>query len=152
MKKLLYLSLVTCCLSLTLAGCTTMSGSSSYSGSDDTSLDVAAMLRLNDVPVPAGFKVLNTESFAFQNDVIRVALLKYTGSKTADQVVAFYKQQMPMYNWSPINIIEYERRMLNYEKSGESCIVTIEGKGRKSILTIAISPKSRPMKVEFKEN
>ena len=152
MKKLLYLSLVTCCLSLTLAGCTTMSGSSSYSGSDDTSLDVAAMLRLNDVPVPAGFKVLNTESFAFQNDVIRVALLKYTGSKTADQVVAFYKQQMPMYNWSPINIIEYERRMLNYEKSSESCIVTIEGKGRKSILTIAISPKSRPMKIEFKEN
>ena len=152
MKKLLYLSLVTCCLSLTLAGCTTMSGSSSYSGSDDTSLDVAAMLRLNDVPVPAGFKVLNTESFAFQNDVTRVALLKYTGSKTADQVVAFYKQQMPMYNWSPINIIEYERRMLNYEKSSESCIVTIEGKGRKSILTIAISPKSRPMKVEFKEN
>lgn len=152
MKKLLYLSLVTCCLSLTLAGCTTMSGSSSYSGSDDTSLDVAAMLRLNDVPVPAGFKVLNTESFAFQNDVTRVALLKYTGSKTADQVVAFYKQQMPMYNWSPINIIEYERRMLNYEKSSESCIVTIEGKGRKSILTIAISPKSRPMKIEFKEN
>jgi len=42
--------------------------------------------------------------------------------------------------------------MLNYEKSGESCIVTIEGKGRKSILTIAISPKSRPMKIEFKEN
>ena len=152
MKKLLYLSLVTCCLSLTLAGCTTMSGSSSYSGSDDTSLDVAAMLRLNDVPVPAGFKVLNTESFAFQNDVTRVALLKYTGSKAADQVVAFYKQQMPMYKWNAINIIEYERRMLNYEKSGESCIVTIEGKGRKSILTIAISPKSRPMKVEFKEN
>ena len=152
MKKLISLSLVTCLLSLTLAGCTTMSGSSSYSGSDGASLDVAAMLRLDDVPVPAGFKVLDTESFAFQNDVTRVALLKYTGSKAADQVVAFYKQQMPMYKWNAINIIEYERRMLNYEKSGESCIVTIEGKGRKSILTIAISPKSRPMKVEFKEN
>ena len=152
MKKLISLSLVTCLLSLTLAGCTTMSGSSSYSGSDGASLDVAAMLRLDDVPVPAGFKVLDTESFAFQNDVTRVALLKYTGSKAADQVVAFYKQQMPMYKWNAINIIEYERRMLNYEKSGESCIVTIEGKGRKSILTIAISPKSRPMKIEFKEN
>ena len=152
MKKFIFLPLVTCCLSLTLAGCTTMSGGSSYSSSGDASLDVAAMLRLDDVPVPTGFKVLNTESFAFQNDVTRVALLKYTGSKTADQVVAFYKQQMPMYNWSPINIIEYERRMLNYEKSGESCIVTIEGKGRKSTLTIAISPKSRPMKVEIREN
>ncbi|MDP8229942.1 MAG: hypothetical protein P9L93_02435 [Candidatus Gorgyraea atricola] len=153
MKKLLYLFLVPCFLSLiVLSGCTTMSGSSSYSSSGDTSLDVAAMLRLEDVPVPTGFKVLNAESFAFQNDVTRVALLKYTGSKTADQVVAFYKQQMPMYNWNPINIIEYERRMLNYEKSGESCIVTIEGKGRKSTLIIAISPKSRPMKVEIRDN
>ncbi|MFC1621134.1 hypothetical protein ACFL2G_02405 [Candidatus Omnitrophota bacterium] len=152
MNKINRLWLVTCGLWLILiAGCTTSSGSSSYSGGDGVSLDVAAMLRLEDVPVPTGFRVLNTESFAFQNDVTRVALLKYVGSKTADQVVAFYKQQMPMYNWSAINIIEYERRILNYEKSSESCIVSIEGKGRKSIITIAISPKSRPMKVEIKD-
>ncbi|MFC1666253.1 hypothetical protein ACFL0P_00085 [Candidatus Omnitrophota bacterium] len=114
----------------------------------DTSLNVAAILRFNDVPVPFGFSVLENNSFAFQNDVTRVALLKYIGSKNPDLLVAFYKEQMPLYNWSPINIIEYERRILNYEKNSESCIVTIEPKGRKNIITIAISPKSRPMKVE----
>jgi hypothetical protein len=100
------------------------------------------------VPIPAGFKILDAESFAFQNDTTRVALLKYTGSKPADTIVLFYNEQMPLYNWNPINIIEYERRILNYENSSESCIVTIETRGGKSIITIAISPKSRPMRVE----
>lgn len=144
-------SLIVCCLALILlSGCTALTGSGSYSG-EDVSLDVATLLRLNDVPTPTGFKILDKESFAFQNDTTRVALLKYIGPKHADIVVAFYKEQMSMYNWRPINIIEYERRILNYEKEGESCIITIEARGRKSVITIAISPKSRPMKVRKKE-
>jgi len=137
-----------------LCGCTTTGGSSSYDrGSSETrSLDVSTMLRFNDVPSPSGFRVLERESFAFQNDVTRVALLKYVGSRPTDEVVLFFKEQMPMYKWSPINIIEYERRILNYEKENESCIVTIESSGRKTIVTVAISPKSRPMKVDIKEN
>ncbi|MFC1508601.1 hypothetical protein ACFL60_02815 [Candidatus Omnitrophota bacterium] len=134
-----------------LGGCTVTSYESGLYGkgaSSDISLDVAAMLRFDDVPVPSGFKVLEGESFAFQNDVTRVALLRYVGGKPIDQVVLFYKDQMPMYNWNPINIIEYERRVLNYEKDNESCIVTVESKGRKSVIIVAISPKSRPMKVE----
>jgi len=137
-----------------LAGCATDYQGRSYS--DDStrgrSLGVASILRFDDIPVPAGFKTLYNESFAFQNDVTRVALIKYSGSKNADQMVLFFKEQMPLYNWSPINIIEYERRILNYEKGSESCIVTIESRGMRSIVTIAISPKSRPMKVETKIN
>lgn len=155
MDKNKTLLLVTCCLLLAfLCGCTTTGGSGPYGrGSSETrSLDVSAILRFNDVPSPSGFKVLERESFAFQNDVTRVALLKYAGSRPTDEVVLFFKEQMPMYKWSPINIIEYERRILNYEKEGESCIVTIESKGRKTIVTVAIAPKSRPMKVDIKEN
>ena len=146
-----FLFLVSCLLFLVLLyGCATTYQSRPYEtrgSSKDTSLDVSAVLRFDDVPVPSGFAILGEESFAFQNDVTRVALLKYLGGRTPDQTVLFYKEQMPMYNWSPINIIEYERRILNYEKDAESCIVTIEANGRKSIVTIAISPKSRPMKV-----
>ncbi|MHC4124426.1 MAG: hypothetical protein ACYSSI_12695 [Planctomycetota bacterium] len=135
---------------LLVSGCATTYESRLYDGesSSDVSLDVALALRFNDVPVPAGFKILDKESFAFQNDVTRVALLKYIGAKGADQTVLFYKEQMPLYNWKPINIIEYERRILNYERDSESCIVTVESQGRKCIVTIGISPKSRPMKVE----
>lgn len=138
---------------LLISGCATTYKDRSYDkdSSRDATLDVASLLRFDDVPVPTGFKILDSESFAFQNDATRVGLLKYAGSRHVDQVVWFYKEQMPIYKWNPINIIEYERRILNYEKGSESCIVTIESKGRKSIITIAISPKSRPMKVETKK-
>ncbi len=136
-----------------LAGCATTYQGPSYgkNTSGEASLNVASVLKFDDIPVPYGFKPLDKQSFAFQNDATRVALLKYEGVGLADQVVAFYKAQMPSYNWNPINIIEYERRIMNYEKKSESCIITIESKGRKSIVTIAISPKSRPMKVEIRK-
>jgi hypothetical protein len=134
-----------------LSSCATIPGTSSYKEKQTAPLDVATLLRFSDVPTPAGFKILDAESFAFQNDATRVALLKYAGSKPPDPVVLFYREQMPLYNWSPINIIEYERRILNYENQSESCIVTVESRGTNSIITIAISPKSRPMKVEKKE-
>lgn len=136
------------------SGCATMGGRDSLSDGGDRrerELSVSSLLRFDDIPAPSGFNILDSESFAFQNDVTRVALLKYIGGKRADQVVWFYKEQMPLYNWNPINIIEYERRILNYEKEGESCIVTIESRGRKSVITIAISPKSRPMKVDVQK-
>ncbi len=140
---------------LILSSCATTSYDSGYDRDGSVyaekghSIGVASILRFDDVPVPAGFKVLEEESFAFQNDVTRVALLKYAGGKSADLVVMFFKEQMPMYNWSPINIIEYDRRILNYEKKSESCIITIESQGRKSVITVAISPKSRPMKLDM---
>lgn len=133
-----------------LSGCVTTSEGRAYD-EGDRDVSVAYILRFDDVPVPSGFMVLDSESFAFQNDTTRVALLKYIGSVNIENVVQFYKDQMPAYNWSPINIIEYERRILNYEKGSESCIVTVEPRGRKSVIAIAISPKSRPMKVETKD-
>lgn len=132
------------------SGCATMSSGSSYEKGSQAAkpLEVSSILRFDDIPAPYGFKILDQESFAFQNDATRVALLKYAGGIVADRVLVFYKDQMPLYNWNPINIIEYERRIMNFEKDSESCIITIEAKGRSSIVTIAISPKSRPMKVE----
>ena len=131
-----------------LSGCVTTYENRSSSTTKE--LSVSSILRFNDIPIPMGFSALDQESFTFQNDVNRVALIKYIGSKRVDIVVDFYKDQMPMYGWNPINIIEYDRRILNYEKNQETCLVTIEARGRKSIVIIAIAPKSRPMKVEKK--
>ena len=145
--------LVSCLLLLVLiAGCATIqprgSTSSSESEKNKVSLSVSSILKFEDIPVPSGFKILDKESFAFQNDRSRVALLKYTGGKPADQVVTFYQEQMGSYNWNLINIVEYERKVMNYENSDESCIITIQPQGWKSTVTIAISPKSRPIKAQ----
>ena len=139
-----------CLVVLFLAGCATFpqNESSSDAEKNKATLSVSPLLKFDDIPIPAGFKSLDKESFAFQNDKNRVALLKYYGGRTADQVVAFYKEQMAMSNWDLVNIIEYDRKVLNYENSEESCIITIQPQGGKSLIVIALSPKSRPIKVE----
>lgn len=145
------LFLVPCLLSLVLlAGCVTLPQSESANNAEKNkvSLSVAPLLKFEDIPTPAGFKLLDKESFAFQNDKSRVALLKYYGGQNAEQVLAFYKEQMSLFNWSLVNIIEYDRKVMNYENSEESCIITIQPQGGKSLITVALSPKSRPIKPE----
>lgn len=115
------------------------------------SVGISSALKFDDVPVPAGFKILDRESFTFQNEGLRIGLLKYSGSTHPNKVVAFYKEQMPLYNWELINIIEYGRRMLNFERADQSCIVTIEPSKLRTVLTIAVAPKAtRPMREEEK--
>lgn len=142
--------LSSCLVILFLAGCATFPRNESTGNTEQNkaSLSVAPILKFEDLPTPAGFKILDKESFAFQNDKSRVALLKYYGGKNAEQVLAFYKEQMASFNWSLVNIIEYDRKVLNYENSEESCIITIQPQGGKSLVTVALSPKSRPIKPE----
>jgi len=108
----------------------------------DTALEVATLLKFDDVPVPAGFKFLPTDSFAFQNDIFRVALLRYTGKGSAEQVVKFYKDQMPLYRWECINKVEYGIRTLNFQRSDETCTIIIDTKGSKSNISISVAPKA----------
>jgi len=143
--------LSSCLVVLFLAGCVTMPKNESTpynSEQNKASLSVSPMLKFEDLPAPAGFKILDKESFAFQNDKSRVALLKYYGGKNAEQVMEFYKEQMASFNWNLVNIIEYDKKILNYENSEESCIITIQPQGGKSLVTVALSPKSRPIKSE----
>jgi hypothetical protein len=147
-------ALVFITIGLLLTGCATMSkvfkgkGKTSVSSKE---LEVATILKFDDVPVPDGFSFIASESFAFQTQQLRVGLLKYEGRANPDEVVQFYKEQMPLYNWRIVNIIEYEKRLLSFEKNGQSCIVTIEGKGNKVNLIIAVSPRSGKASSEFFE-
>src|SRR3989338_1704252 len=115
-------------------------------GSDPTqvsSLEPAAMLKMQDVPVPAGFAFVPEESYAFQSTNFRAGLLRYKGKGGGDQVIVFFKEQMPMYGWNLVNIVEYERRLLSFEKDQETCIITVEGKDNRLVITVSIAPKSQ---------
>jgi hypothetical protein len=128
--------------SVFISGCATFGGRSSKRDDFEKQLEVSALLKFDDIPVPSGFKFIAVESFAFQTDEIRVGLLKYTGRVSAEETSVFYKEHMPLYNWKPVNFIEYERRVLNFEKDNQSAVITIDGKGSSSNLVIAVSPRS----------
>lgn len=131
-----------------ISGCATMTGGSA-ADTRQGGVAMAKFLKFEDVPVPAGFKFLNNESFTFQNDQMRVGLLKYAGMPDANKVVEFYKDQMPMYNWDLVNVIEYGQRIMNFERPGQSCIITIQPESTRTVIAIAVAPKAAtPMTTE----
>ncbi|MBI1976712.1 MAG: hypothetical protein HYS56_04300 [Candidatus Omnitrophica bacterium] len=104
-------------------------------------LGVASALKFDDVPIPVGFRILPDQSFSFQNELTRVGILRYAGRANAQRVIQFYKDQMPMYNWQFVNMIEYDRSLINFEKADQVCTITIEGGVTKTGLVIAVAPK-----------
>ena len=132
------------------AGCATTNTNSSSGYSQQGATGMSSILKFEDVPVPAGFRLIDNESFTFQNDRMRVGLLKYAGSPDANRVVAFYKEQMPMYNWDLINVIEYGQRVMNFERSDQTCIVTIQPLSTRTIIAVAVAPKSGTSMTEEK--
>ena len=138
--KLFFLSATFCALAALLIGCSTLSGSK-----DENSgvLEPQALLKFNDIPVPVGLKNLPQQSYSFESSGIRVGVLKYQGKSNPDQVITFYKEQMAMYNWNLVNIVEYGIRLMNFERESETCIITIEPKGNNVLLIISLGPKSQ---------
>lgn len=109
-------------------------------------LEPQAVMKFGDIPVPVGFKMIPQQSYSFQNTGIRVGLLKYEGKTGIDQVMSFYKEQMPIYNWNLINIIEYGDRIMNFDRESETCIITLLPKGSSVVVTLAVGPRAQGSK------
>lgn len=134
---------------ITLCGCARPARKDTFPTSDSL-LEPQAILKFSDVPVPAGFKSLTQDSYTFESAGVRVGILKYQGKANVDQVVNFYKDQMPLYNWNLLNIIEYGERLLNFEREQETCIVRLLPRGSNIAIAIALGPKAgiKPKKAD----
>ena len=128
-------------------GCATLGIQKGAVPGDEVFLDMEEViavnpdLRFDDLPVPTGFLVDITNSYAFQNPETRVALLRYVGKDSLQSLIKFFVEQMPRYNWVLLNQVEFEKIILNFEKSRESCIVMIESQRNKILVTISIAPR-----------
>lgn len=139
--KLKLLGVLLVCFSA-ICGCASTSGSKQGNAVNSTLLEPQAVLKFSDIPIPVGFKAIPQDSYSFESSGIRVGILKYQGKADIEQVVNFYKEQMPMYNWNLLNIVEYGTRLLNFDRDYETCIISLEPKGRYVFSTISIGPKS----------
>ncbi len=142
-------SLVLASFLIVLAGCA-MDMQSGKATINPALLEPQANLKVSDAPVPAGFKLIPQESYAFEAAGVRVSLLKYQGKANIDQVVSCYREQMAMYNWNLLNVVEYGQRLLNFDRETETCIVSLMPKGSSVIITISIGPKAQQIKSSSK--
>lgn len=140
------ISVIAFLLALSAPGCVTTGYNSLANQRTEKSLTVSSALRFDDVPVPAGFIAIPNESFIFQTESLRAGVLRYAGKANPDSVMQFYKEQMPGYNWQSVNMIEFGKKQLTFEKTGQNCVVTIEGTRSRSTITISIGPKSERAK------
>jgi len=141
-SKLFFLAGICCILSIAFTGCSTVSETKGSSGT----LEPQSLIKFSDVPIPVGLKSLPEQSYCFESSSTRVGVLKYQGKNNPDQIVNFYKEQMPMYNWNLINIVEYGSRILNFDRENETCIITLQPSGWGStIMTISLGPKSQSL-------
>lgn len=151
MKKcnLIFLILVITALCLAVAGCATAPLSRTTERGEvikvEKPLSVATDSRFEDIPIPAGFNCIRDQSFIFQDASTRVGLMRYVGRSNANQVLAFFKSQMALYNWDLQNIVEHGFATMNFVKSSESCVITVEPLSTKTIISVVISPKKGTM-------
>lgn len=135
-------------LVLILSGCATTSwrGGSTVTTEEGITpklgeLPIASKLRFEDIPVPESFRLDPKTSFVYEDGQIHLGVLHYESRTPPEELVAFFKREMPNYNWNIVNIIEYGDRMLSFEKPGQSCVISILPKGRGSLVTISTAPK-----------
>ena len=119
--------------------------SSKNYGESSVGLLLSESLKFDDVPVPAGFRLNVKDSFAFQNDTVRVCFLTYLGKAEPQGIINFYKEQMPLYNWRLLNLIEHETVQIFFDKADETCVVMLVP-GRTNTLKISVAPKSKGKK------
>ncbi len=130
---------------LIFSGCASLVKKDSGAGTTG-SLEPQAVLKFSDVPIPAGFKLLPQGSYSFESSGLRVGLLKYEGKADIDQVVNFYREQMPMYNWNLLNIVEYGDRQMNFDRESETCVINLIPKGKSLTIIASLGPKSQSPK------
>jgi hypothetical protein len=136
------------CSAITLCSC---AGISRNDASErGASLEPQSSLKFTDIPAPVGLKFIPEESYSFESAGIRAGVLKYKGKADIEEVVNFYKDQMPLHNWNLLNTIEYGQRLLNFDREQESCIVNLSSRGRNVTVTISLGPKSavKPKKAD----
>jgi hypothetical protein len=123
-------------------GCAGVQSKDTKSGGS-AMLEPQTMFKFADIHVPRGFKLMPQDSYSFESSGVRVGVLKYQGKANIEQVVNFYKEQMPMYNWNVLNIVEYGDRLINLDRENETCIIGLLPKGNNITVTISVGPKSQ---------
>ena len=120
---------------LMIAGCTT-----AKVPKDNASL--APQYRFEDVPVHPKLTIDANESFIFETQSLKAGILAYYGDESMDEVIAFFKAEMPKHAWRLVNAIEAKGTVLmNFEKKGRNALMRVSRGALKTSVEITIGPR-----------
>jgi hypothetical protein len=93
----------------------------------------------SDIPVPRGFTYEPSKSFSDLGRGYRTGQLLFSGNAAVEDVVQFYKEQMPANSWTEERNLRSSDNVAMYFKKGEErSTITIKAGGVISSTTIKI--------------
>lgn len=108
-------------------------------------LDPRGVAFLEEVPVPDGFKLVDSHSMDHESAGQRMARHEYRGKGDPFAVRNFYRQQMPQTGWERVSDQSVKGVItMRFEKRREVCTVQIrEADFGRSVINVEVVPFSR---------
>lgn len=95
-----------------------------------------------DVPVPANFEYQADKSWAYVTGVVRTTSIKYLGSARTEDLLEFYRKQMPQFGWMEKMTLGVDsKKAIGFQKNFEQCKITIDQKSSDTHLIIELGYK-----------
>ncbi len=96
-----------------------------------------------DVPMPIGFKPVVSQCSSSFDGVARTVTHVYQGRARSPETVLFYRQQLPLHGWQPVDKQTHEdgSTSLHYTKGAESLGVRLSGRFNTATVEVFVSPR-----------
>lgn len=92
-----------------------------------------------DVPVPANFDYRPDKSWAYITGSVRTTSIKYIGSARTEDLLEFYRKQMPQSGWMEKMTLGVDsKKAVGFQKNYEQCRIIIDQKPSETHLTIEL--------------
>jgi hypothetical protein len=149
MKLKLALALLVCALVAVNTGCAATRNAVAGTPDDTTEIvagiPLAADFRIADIPVPADFEFDRRDSFVFQNSVMDVGRIQYSGKENVGDVAQFYLDEMTRYNWTLLSVTEHGTVFMLFDKPDKSAQVLLSPRTpRGTMIQVSFFPKEPP--------
>jgi hypothetical protein len=98
-----------------------------------------------DIPLPAGFRLIDRSSEDWASASLRYLRHRYRGQADKYAVREFYRTQMPLVRWSQVSDNNvHGRYTMRFVRGTESCVVTIHDGGalaaHRAVVEVIITP------------
>lgn len=110
-------------------------------------LQVATASFDRDIPVPRGFRMTEQVSEGWSNGSARYLRHQYVGRADKRGVREFYRREMPLVRWTPVDESSVHGRIsMRFHRGSESCTINIEdlrgGWSRRVAVGVLIVPSN----------
>lgn len=113
------------------------------SGGDGKSPPPPIALQFASIPLPDGVVLNRDKTFIYESGsgTVKVGRLSFSLWNRADEVVEYFRNEMPGRGWQSIRIVEHDITIMLYEMENDICTIIVEPGLGKTKIEIQIGPK-----------